>query len=342
MPNKPVHHEPASFDSAWWQAEILRELTRVREQFEELILMVRQPVDAVAKGENSDFFTRLAQGALRARCLMHLMQRPHEETFAVALEAFAGLAAQDPGLYERHTRMVVSGGLVCLERLFAVSTGLKASSGKYVRAMHRSLVYATHVLHVLMGKKGYADYTALCVAYPLRASNVDTPCALRLRGLDLERVKAQGLHVYLVEYPLALLEERGLRLGYMLGNLGKSGVVFAMKPCEFAGEAVLCTLFGTTLARDYVEAITRLRAERIYSVNMAQLSKRLPSWERRFVQGSLLEEAQSSAENPQAQAGASLSSTEELLRLYDEAMQAQFEEARATPDFVPLDSSAYA
>ena len=275
------------------------------------------------KGNTTDHnhLVRLTELAHRTRGLARVLDLPLSELCALCTEVLlAAQASATPLSTERYELVRRAGD--CLEQVFAAPLLREESSVEAERMLRRDLFDSignlAAELHGTLTGPGYDHWRK----YPVTRMERPEPEELHMRGFDVWRIQQESLFVYVLEYSIEDVMDRGSSFSILAGLLGRSGYVFDMRfsfdeaaPGSSCG--VLRVVFGSSFEQTFVEALARLHPDCVHAVNMAPLLDGEPSWE-----GDL--ECSASCPLPEHRQG-----VDDLMAAYDESLQTMFQETKA-------------
>ena len=266
---------------------------------------------------------RMTELAHRTRGLARVLDLPLSELCALCTEVLlAAHAPVNPLSMERYELVRRAGN--CLDQILAAPLSREASTVKIERALRRELFDSignlAAELHGAFTNPEYDPWRK----FPVARMERPEPEELHVRGFDVWRMQQESLLLYVLEYSIEDVMERGSSFGIVAGLLGRSGSVFDMRftfdeaaPGSSCG--VLRVVFGSTFEQTFVEGLARLHPNCVHAVNMDALLSGAPSWE-----GALDFTATCLLSEPRR-------GVDDLMAAYDESLQTMFLETKAPP-----------
>ncbi len=283
--------------------------------------------EALCRPEGADeaCFVELAGLAQRTRALTRLLGEEHAETVSVAMEAVCTLVVSGSLCASPDLESYVLQGLDGILRTLGSEQGApKGGSGKDAHDLVRAAHSLLHGLDIPLQNA----YGGFCVAFPVDCASPGAE-PLRIRGFDLLRLEKEGLSLFVLEFPRRDMVLHPSGFGGVLAAPGRSGHVFDVRLFRDTNAVLAETsaggvrvVYGSTLATDFVEALTGLPPERVFSVNPARVRRYQPSWgENR---------GRKAVSIPVSDAGPKGKHIDDLVREYDRALKELFRIGRTS------------
>ncbi len=278
------------------------------------------------EGADDAFFVELAGLAQRTRALTRLLGEERAETVSVAMEAVCTLVVSGSLCVSAELESYLLLGVDGLLRTLGDEQGAK--NGESAKAAHDLVVRAAHSLLHGLDIPLQNAYGGFCVAFPVDCASPGAE-PLRIRGFDLLRLEKEGLSLFVLEFPRRDMVLHPAGFGGVLSAPGRSGHVFDVRlfrtmddAFSESSEGGVRVVYGSTLAADFVEALTGLPPESIFAVNPARVRRYQPSWGEN--RGRKAAPVRDSAAGPEAK------HIDDLVREYDRALKELFRIGRAS------------